>query len=714
MIPWPLTVALDYRVGERAKREVRAPFDFVVEDREATKELTQRALSQVKPVFILNTGWLSEASDKISTLFSELRLAYENSSPRKDLKRFREVLAIDIPINQVKTFRRYKYDPWVEDMVISLLFKLGDYWILSPHTPLNTGLLRHGFVIKDVQLSKEFEVDDISGVYTMKDVDVLIKRNVARKVPYRMASLRRAITVLLSKMVRPNLFYDSKTTQILRAEAIKSISSVRRRVKKGDIIVKEGERITPSMLVELDVVKEKGVKSPVLFVLGFFLFSVVALFLIVLCWFRLYKGRAEPLVSFRILLFTLVPFVGLMRLGGYVFERLPWALPWLKGVFICSALPLAFPGIFIAFLFHFIPALVVTVGAVVWLILMPEVPTFLAVELLLASVAGAYAMKKGGGERSLVKGVVMAALVLLLLVLGRSFSEGSSLDVAFMDVATVPVSTLFSLFLVLAAVPLTEMLFGVVTDLGLLTYINLDHPLMQELLEEAPGTYNHSVDVATLAEAAAQAVDANPLLAKAGAYYHDIGKLKNPEYFIENVEGDSRHDKLSPSMSRLILVSHVKDGVELARKYKLPKAIIDIIQQHHGTSLIYYFYHKAMEKTPKSREVEEGDFRYPGPKPSSKEAAIVMMADVVEAAARSLDDPSPTRIRHLVRDMITGIFLDGQLEGCELTLRDIYEVMEVLSKVLVGIYHRRIEYPHREKEKSGWDNRLGSSESEGA
>jgi len=199
-----------------------------------------------------------------------------------------------------------------------------------------------------------------------------------------------------------------------------------------------------------------------------------------------------------------------------------------------------------------------------------------------------------------------------------------------------------------------------------------------------------------LAEAAPKAVDANPVLAKAGAYYHDIGKLKNPEYFIENMEGVNRHDKLAPSMSRLVLISHVKDGEELAREYKLPKAIRDIIRQHHGTSLIYYFYRKAKEGS-KNGDVEEEDYRYPGPKPRTKEAAIVMIADAVEAAARSLEEPSPSRIRNLVREIVTNIFLDGQLEECELTLRDIYRIMDVFSRILTAIHHKRVEYPEREE-----------------
>ena len=201
--------------------------------------------------------------------------------------------------------------------------------------------------------------------------------------------------------------------------------------------------------------------------------------------------------------------------------------------------------------------------------------------------------------------------------------------------------------------PLVEMSFGYTTDIKLLELANLDRPLLRELMVQAPGTYHHSVIVSNMVEATAKAVNANPLLAKVAAYYHDIGKIKKPRYFIENqVDCENKHEKLAPSMSSLILISHVKDGVELAKKHKLGKEIIDIIRQHHGTSLISFFYEKAREqeekKGGKSVQVEEEDFRYPGPKPQTKEAGLVMLADVVEAASRTLMDPTAARIQGMV------------------------------------------------------------------
>jgi putative nucleotidyltransferase with HDIG domain len=224
---------------------------------------------------------------------------------------------------------------------------------------------------------------------------------------------------------------------------------------------------------------------------------------------------------------------------------------------------------------------------------------------------------------------------------------------------------------------------------------------------KAPGTYHHSVVVSNMVEVSAESIGANPLLAKVSAYYHDIGKIKKPLYFVENQrKGDNRHEKLAPSMSSLILISHVKDGVELAKRHKLGKEIIDIIKQHHGKSVISYFYQKAKEQDKKrgsrSSNIKEEDFRYPGPKPQTKEAGLVLVADAVEAASRTLVDPTPARIKGMVQKIINNVFSDGQLNECELTLKDLNRIAESFTKTLSGIFHSRIEYPEPiTKQKSG-------------
>jgi putative nucleotidyltransferase with HDIG domain len=243
--------------------------------------------------------------------------------------------------------------------------------------------------------------------------------------------------------------------------------------------------------------------------------------------------------------------------------------------------------------------------------------------------------------------------------------------------------------------PVLEYLFGTATDLKLLELSNLNHPLLKQLMKTAPGTYHHSLMLGELSEAASEAIDANALLCRVGAYYHDIGKVKKPAYFIENqMDAMNRHDKLSPSLSSLICISHVKDGVEMALEHRLPAAIVDLIPQHHGTRLVTYFYEKAKDsQDPDLGEVKEEDYRYPGPKPQTREAAILMLADAVEAAARTLTDPTPARVQGLVSRIVNVVFIEGELSECDLTLKDLHRIAKAFVRVLTAIHHHRVDYP---------------------
>jgi putative nucleotidyltransferase with HDIG domain len=245
--------------------------------------------------------------------------------------------------------------------------------------------------------------------------------------------------------------------------------------------------------------------------------------------------------------------------------------------------------------------------------------------------------------------------------------------------------------------PLVEKGFGVQTDLSLLELGDASHPLLRRLAQRAPGTYNHSINVASIAEAAADEIGANGLLVRVGAYFHDIGKMFKPEYFIENQSnGINQHDALQPAMSTLVIIAHVKDGADLARSNHLPQPIIDFILQHHGTTLVEYFYREAAkrsEASPNREEVSDKDFRYPGPKPQTLEAAVLMLADTVESASRTLVEPTSARIAHLVDAIATKKMADGQFDECGLTFRQLDQIKKSLVKTLTAIYHARVKYP---------------------
>jgi len=320
---------------------------------------------------------------------------------------------------------------------------------------------------------------------------------------------------------------------------------------------------------------------------------------------------------------------------------------------------------------------------------------FLPIYVFIGSLTAAFSVLRCKKRSALIKGGLYVSMVnvviagIILLLTSHLFTAIAPAAIFFAAVSGFFVAAIVSIML-----PIIEYFFGISTDISLLELLDLGQPLMKNLMISAPGTHHHSIIVGNLTEAAAEAVGANPLLSRVTAYYHDIGKLKMPEYFVENQQGGfSKHEKVAPHMSTMILIAHVKEGVELARQYKLPKSVIDIIQQHHGTRLMHFFYQKARDQ---SGTVNEGEYRYPGPKPQTRVAALVMMADAVEAAARALTDPTPARISALVERIINEIFLDGQIDECELTLKDISEIKKRFTYVLISIFHKRIEYPEIE------------------
>lgn len=313
--------------------------------------------------------------------------------------------------------------------------------------------------------------------------------------------------------------------------------------------------------------------------------------------------------------------------------------------------------------------------------------------LLIGGTAGVFAIKNTHQRYNiLLTGILVSGINILLII-----SYGLIGNLEIYDIMNRclygALNGLFSAILTIGSLPLWESIFGILTPLKLLELSNPNQPLLKKLLIEAPGTYHHSIVVGNLSEAAAEAVDGNALLARVGAYYHDVGKLVRPYFFKENqFNGDNPHDKLNPNLSTLIITNHTKDGLELAQKYKLPSQISDIIKQHHGETLVSYFYHKALNAE-NSNAIKPETFRYDGPKPQTKEAAIVMLADSSEAAARAMKEPSKGKIEGLVREIIKGKLNDGQLDECNLTLKDLDIIANAFVSVLMGIFHERIEYP---------------------
>jgi len=319
------------------------------------------------------------------------------------------------------------------------------------------------------------------------------------------------------------------------------------------------------------------------------------------------------------------------------------------------------------------------------------------VTLTAAAAAMVFWMGRIRSRSKLIYVGLWAGVVALLTQLGASLLAGRPLDGQLLyESGRTGVWTLLAGFLMTGLLPFVERAFGVLTDLSLLEVGDAAHPLLQELVRRAPGTYNHSINVASLGEAAAEAIGARGLLVRVGAYFHDVGKMLKPAYFVENQGTENRHEALVPAMSTLIIIAHVKEGVELARQYNLPQPIIDLIAEHHGTTLVEYFYRRAAERSqadPNAEEVDEQTYRYPGPRPSTRESAVMMLSDAVESASRTLTEPTPARIASLVHDIAMKRLLDGQFDECGLTLEELEIVEQSLVKSLTAVYHGRVKYP---------------------
>lgn len=411
-----------------------------------------------------------------------------------------------------------------------------------------------------------------------------------------------------------------------------------------------------------------------------------------------HRRRSRDLICLTLVLLASILFEWIGRIVGLSLSEYAHKSPYIDGISAAStyfALPYATGGILLQVVLGLRYGLVFAISfAVITSLYSPGqalvfplvISTNLVACLSLSRVRSRSAYFRAG----LYIGLVSMAFALSSLLMDGAGSTGDVL----VRVLGACVSGILCTILSAGFTPVLEYVGGYVTDMRLIEMATLDHPLLKDLSVQAPGTWNHSMVMGMMAESAADAVGANTVLARVASYFHDVGKVKKPLYFVENqLNGENRHDKLSPSMSALIIRSHVKDGLELARKHKLPAVIQDMIAQHHGTSVIEYFYEKALKEAEAQGEVvDKGHYTYPGPRPQTREAGILMLADGIEAASRTLSEPSADRIQGMVQKMINKVFASGELNECDLSLSDLHLIAKCFTRVLTGIHHQRVAY----------------------
>ena len=468
------------------------------------------------------------------------------------------------------------------------------------------------------------------------------------------------------------------------------------KVNKGEVVVEAGQRVSEKAARILEeIAHREGIGNRQYAYLGL---TVLILLFFYLFYRDIKRYRPALITDTRklfLLAFLLLVTVTVAQFSKYIFSLLADKF-LLDSITIGFAMPVSAGAMLVCLLFDFHLAVGFSFVVSILLGILFQGDPFMPIYYFLGSIMAALSVIHCKKRTAVIRAGAFTGLINLVTILGIDLYKGDLLTRGIYDLSAGFLGAVLISMIVSVSLPFFEALFDIATDIKLLELLDPNQPLLKELVYKSPGTYHHSIVIGNLAEAAAEAIGENPLLARVGAYYHDVGKIRKPEYFIENQRPyDNKHDRLMPSMSSLIIASHVKDGIDMAREHKLPTSVIDIIRQHHGTSLITYFYQKAKELQPLIKIAEE-DYRYPGPRPGTKVAAIVMLSDSVEAASRTLDNPTPQRIQALTNSVITRIFLDDQLVRCDLTLRDLREIARSFNLILSGIFHHRIDYPGME------------------
>ncbi len=500
---------------------------------------------------------------------------------------------------------------------------------------------------------------------------------------------------IASELIEPNLVFDPERTADLREAARRSVAMVITEVARGEKIIRQGEEVRPRHIQKLRSYQEElyRIQPPISFFYYTLGIGFLVLLLYLVAFFYIHRYHRPVLRSnSRLLLIATV--IVLVLIFARVLRQVAWVLP--AGLMESARFlsPVAFGSLLLALLIGVRLALFFTVILSFQTVLIQGGGEGYLLVAMIGSMGAVLALNFAWRRRDLFRAGGLAAGAGALAVTAFGLAEGTSPPVIASQAAGAAGAGILASFITLVALGIFEPLFRISSNIGLLELSDLNHPLLKTLMLRAPGTYHHSLMVATLAEGAAEAAGANPLLARVSSYFHDIGKTVKPEYFSENEPpGISRHDDLIPSMSSLILIAHVKEGVALARRHKLDRRITAIIEQHHGTGLISYFYDRAGRTLQLNFSLLEKEFRYPGPRPRTREAAIVMLADAVEAASVSLERPTPVRLQSLVKDIIAQRFADGQLDECDLTLTHLKKIEETLIRILSARYHTRVKYP---------------------
>ncbi|HKA20908.1 MAG TPA: HDIG domain-containing protein [Blastocatellia bacterium] len=684
--------------GSVAPADIIAPEDIRVEDTAETKAARDQAAIQVLPIFDFNTRAARDAQSSLEQLFAIGREMPVGATVEDLHDKIEEEIGVPLDPDQISLLKKHRFSSELQRLMTEHVEAV----MMSPVVSSRSQLRRFGtggILKRDIKTGQEVILTDFNSIRDKLTASASLKSEKLIWPAEYSVNDRRLLGEILGSFIVPNLEYNEAETEKRRRQTAEAIPVAMITVERGKPIVSKGETVTPAkamLLTEASLHRPTGPRA-----LEFAGTIIIVMLLLLVLWQYMIRYQRQHLRVRRHFLLQITCFVITLGLARLFFTFASAMSQWSTHTPFNTPngyrylAPLAVGAVMITILtdanaaFIFSAILSVFVGVF-------SGNMYMAAFTLMSSAGAIYHLQNCRDRTALVAaglwiGAINAATALALDLLGanepglRLLLFGSFCAFGGGVLATMTASILLPLF---------EWMFQITTSIKLLELSNLNLPLLKQLAERAPGTYHHSIMVGLLAEAGAEAVGGDALFARVACYYHDIGKSVRPTYFVENQSYmDNRHDKLSPKMSSIVLANHVKQGIEMAKQHKLPPRIIDIIPQHHGTGLMKFFYYKARKGTSNDSTALEQEFRYPGPKPRSKEAAIIMIADSVEAAARTVDEPTPAKLRNMV-DMISGRLRDdGQFDECDITLRDLRLVAESFVKVLMGIHHHRIAYP---------------------
>ncbi len=685
------TARVVYPAGEIAAHDVVSDRDLLVEDPQATQLRRDRALALQPMVFDIDKKAIERFREESLGLLDEInKRGLDNAGLENVRRAFNERHLSDVSssafrlltASYVQEYLLGTLIPWMEST-------LADGVIADMRQIANTD---NAVIVRDLDSGTEVLRTQAGGLKDLRSFKVALghKLRAEGKLNSRVKVVLQDVMPL---MVVPTLAVNQEVTNQRNEEMLAAVEPVFYKVQPGEVLVRAGDMVTHEQQIKLQALFRAApdlvdwhvfggcVVLGLFLLLGLFITpsgnsgtvlrtkdqNLIALLLVVFggaAWCTMYVLVAAASASMAHILAFAFPVAGGTGMAALIFAARRYCTVGLLLSFFATVI---FRGDIALFFFYFMSSMTNT-----WLVLRSQ------------------------NRQDVIWGSLPLLLWMLMTGFGASLFthlEWAQLPVLLLALTCNAVGSLFLLF---ALSPVLEMLMGYTTRFRMMELMNLEHPLLQELMMTVPGTYHHSLVVSNLVEAGAAAIGANSLLCKVGALYHDIGKISRPEYFVENqFGGPNPHDKLSPAMSALILFSHVKQGAELAEEYHLGREITDIIVQHHGTRGAMYFYNKALQMGENPRLQ---DYSYPGPRPQSKEAAIVMLADSVEASSRTLVDPTPARIRAHVTKIVKGVYAEGQLDESDLTFRDLNKLIDSFVRIITGLFHQRIAYPEEKPE----------------